>query len=121
MIKNMVHPCDCTAGNGEQCYNCLNGFHEGCDHGCKQSNSKQLGLPIVVKHEKPRVTKKPKKQRVKVELELVNSMQEVQTIASKRLCELLELALDGSSLVDDDDEEFPGGLSIASILINPAR
>jgi hypothetical protein len=30
----MLHPCDCKAYNGSQCYNCLNGFHTGCCGKC---------------------------------------------------------------------------------------
>ena len=44
-----LHPCKCTAYNGGACYNCINGFHKGCDHGCKTKNSKHMGLRIVCK------------------------------------------------------------------------
>jgi hypothetical protein len=43
-----LHPCGCTAYNGGQCYNCLNGAHENCPS-CGQRNDKSLGLRVVVR------------------------------------------------------------------------
>ena len=45
-----LHPCRCTAYNGGQCYNCLNGAHDICSatKKCRQRRDKVLGLPIVV-------------------------------------------------------------------------
>jgi hypothetical protein len=45
----MIHPCECRAYNGRQCYNCLNGAHDLCDAGCKVARSKQVGVMIVTK------------------------------------------------------------------------
>ena len=36
--NEMFHPCGCTDYNGGQCYNCLNGFHAGCDGNCDKKN-----------------------------------------------------------------------------------
>ena len=48
-----VHPCSCTNYNGGACYNCLNGYHPGCNgkgkKACKKKASKQLGLRMVFK------------------------------------------------------------------------
>jgi hypothetical protein len=43
----MPHSCDCKNYNGGQCYNCLNGFHRGCDGRCKKPNARRMGLRIV--------------------------------------------------------------------------
>jgi hypothetical protein len=46
-----IHPCNCNSHNGGQCYNCLNGFHRGCDGKpkCKCRNARIVGLRIVAK------------------------------------------------------------------------
>ncbi len=51
METKMIHHCNCKDYNGGQCYNCLNGAHEFCSAKkiCRNKNSKQLGLPIVIK------------------------------------------------------------------------
>jgi len=53
--NNKLHPCKCTDYNGSQCYNCLNGFHEGCSKKCNAKNSKNMGVAIIIKKH----TKKP--------------------------------------------------------------
>jgi len=47
MPPKMFHSCKCTAYNGGQCYNCLNGAHDLCDAGCKVPRSKHVGVMIV--------------------------------------------------------------------------
>jgi transcriptional regulator with XRE-family HTH domain len=56
---NKLHPCEC--GHGNQCVNCINGFHAGCSRSpkCRKKNSLKIGLAIIVKSS----TKKQKAQR----------------------------------------------------------
>lgn len=44
----MIYPCKCTAYNGKQCYNYLNGAHHLCDQKCK-TRTKGIGLKITYK------------------------------------------------------------------------
>jgi len=48
-INGKFHPCTCTDYNGSQCYNCLNGFHEGCTDKCNKKNSKHMGVKLIFK------------------------------------------------------------------------
>jgi len=50
-INGKFHPCTCTNYNGSQCYNCLNGFHEGCTGECNKNkiNDKHLGVKLIFK------------------------------------------------------------------------
>ena len=48
----MIHPCECKAYNGGQCYNCLNGAHDLCAANCKVKRSKQVGLMLVFKQKR---------------------------------------------------------------------
>ena len=45
----IFHRCACTGYNGGQCYNCINGAHELCDHTpkCANKNSRQVGVKLV--------------------------------------------------------------------------
>ncbi len=45
----MIHPCGCTAYNGGQCYNCLNGAHNICnaEKRCRVKTAKVCGVVIV--------------------------------------------------------------------------
>ncbi len=52
-----LHPCKCTAYNGGQCYNCMNGAHSYCT-ACGQPNDKQIGIVIQTKS-----TTRPKKKK----------------------------------------------------------
>lgn len=46
----MIHPCNCQAYNGTQCYNCLNGAHSICIGGkCEKQTVRQPGLLLVFK------------------------------------------------------------------------
>lgn len=48
-VNGKFHPCTCTDYNGSQCYNCLNGFHEGCTDKCNKKNAKQMGVKLIFK------------------------------------------------------------------------
>lgn len=52
-INTQLHSCTCTNYNGEQCYNCLNGFHKGCSgkgkNKCKKEDAKQMGVKLIFK------------------------------------------------------------------------
>lgn len=49
IAQPVLHPCQCKAYNGGQCYNCLNGAHDICQHGCKRRRAKKVGLTLVFK------------------------------------------------------------------------